>query len=144
MRLNLGCGADVREGWVNADLKARRPEVQAVDLRVTPWPWADGSASEIVAQDVLEHLPDTVAFFDEAWRVLADGGRLTVRVPRFDNENAWRDPTHLRAFHPTTFEYFDPETQWGRRYGMITERKWRILTLVDGGNIMVSMTPRRP
>jgi hypothetical protein len=44
MRLNLGSGGQaLGDGWTNVDLDGG--EVRH-DLRVTPWPFADGCASE--------------------------------------------------------------------------------------------------
>lgn len=129
MWILLGCGADNRgPGWVHHDRTAHSAHVQvAHDLEMRPWPWADGAAEVIEARMVLEHLRDTVAFMDECWRVLAAEGRLLVTVPHWRSENAWRDPTHLRAFHPDAFQYFDPTTPWGEVYGRFyTQRFWRL------------------
>ena len=144
LKLNLGCGFDARQGFVNVDRLALPGVDRVWDLRHTPWPWEDRTASTILALDVVEHLTDMVAFLDECWRVLEPGGALTVRVPRWDGENAWRDPTHVRAFHQTTFEYFDPDTEWGKKYTMYTQRKWRLAeSRVEGADIVAVMVPRK-
>jgi SAM-dependent methyltransferase len=49
------------------------------------WPVADGQASLIVCDNVLEHLPDPQGFFQEAYRVLAPGGSLCIRTPNLIN-----------------------------------------------------------
>ena len=81
-RLNLGCGFDHRDGYLNVDLNAfHEPDLVAdvTDLQMLP----AERYSEIVAQDVLEHLPrtTTVAALSEWNRLLAPGGRLCLRVP---------------------------------------------------------------
>jgi SAM-dependent methyltransferase len=136
-RLLLGCGEEKRKGWSHLDLSPLARADVVHDLETFPWPFEDGSCSEIEALDVLEHLGDTIAFMNECWRLLAPGGQLTVRVPHYQDENAWRDPTHRRAFHPDTFAYFDPQTTWGRRYGRLyTERVWTLARVeTRGGNI---------
>jgi len=86
MRLNLGCGSDVREGYINADLLTLScRDVVKVDLTVFPWPWRD--AEEILMLDVLEHfsyrLTDTI--LQEIWFTLKTGGFVEIQVPDFDH-----------------------------------------------------------
>lgn len=44
-------------------------------------PFDDGSFDYVIAVEVLEHLPDHVAFFRECARVLRPGGRLLLSTP---------------------------------------------------------------
>jgi SAM-dependent methyltransferase len=145
VRLNLGCGDDVQPGYVNHDFARHRPEVEVVhDLRVLPWPWADESAETIRLLDVLEHLPQVVPVIDECWRVLRPGGALHLRVPHYQSENAWLDPTHRRPFHLDSFDYFDPDTAWGTKYGFYTQRKWKLGSKrLLHGNVVVFMHARK-
>jgi glycosyltransferase involved in cell wall biosynthesis len=79
-RLNLGAGDDRREGYFSVDLRADVADILADAARL---PFADESISDIVATDLLEHFPAnrTAALLAEWRRVLAPGGKLTVRVP---------------------------------------------------------------
>ena len=81
-RLNLGCGWDIREGFLNVDLHDfHKPQLVAdvTDLSMLP----SEHYVEIVAQDVLEHLPrqSTVSVLAEWSRLLRTGGTLELRVP---------------------------------------------------------------
>lgn len=127
MRLNLGSGSDRLEGYVNVD-SAEMPGVDQVwDLDQYPWPWEDASVSRIRAFDVWEHLRQPLPFMREAWRVLTVGGILdihTVGVLVADNgqivrisPNYFRDPDHLRASDPHSFDYWIPGTYLNQRYG---------------------------
>lgn len=80
MKLNLGCGDDRRDGYVNVDL---RSEVADVVCDVTDLPFGDGSVDEVLASDIAEHFPRErlPAMFAEWRRVLRPGGTLTLRVP---------------------------------------------------------------
>lgn len=144
MRLNLGCGNLPRDGWVNHDRQMCAPCVDiAHDLDETPWPWADNSCSAIRAVDLLEHLSNFITFFNECWRILQPGGTIIVRVPRWDNVQVHIDPTHKRGYHAQSFDYLDPDTDYGAQYGMYTTRKWHILKVQDGLTITALMAPRK-
>jgi SAM-dependent methyltransferase len=104
-RLNLGCGTDVRPGYVNLDAAAL-PGVDVVhDLDVLPLPFEDETFREIVCQDVLEHV-DLVGVLRECHRILAPGGVLRVRSPHFTSAAVHVDPTHRRGFSIETLEFF--------------------------------------
>jgi SAM-dependent methyltransferase len=81
LRLNLGCGNDRREGYVNVDLRDDVADV-VCDVRKLEH-WGDATVDEIVAEDVLEHFAatETVAILEEWARALRPGGTLTVKVP---------------------------------------------------------------
>jgi SAM-dependent methyltransferase len=106
-KLNLGCGTDIRPGWVNLDSSREIPGVDVVhDLDGLPLPFADGSFDYILAQDVLEHLADPVATLKELHRILDRGGRLAIRVPHFTSRNNYIDPTHRNRFAIEWFDHF--------------------------------------
>ena len=102
MKLNIGCGPMWLEGYLNVDIEPvgallrqmLEQEITGVpvlaaktlqfDLR-QPWPWADGSVEEILADQFLEHLDDYELnhVLQEGFRVLRSGGRLHGRTPDF-------------------------------------------------------------
>jgi SAM-dependent methyltransferase len=45
------------------------------------WPIDDRAVNMIICDFVIEHLPDPAAFFNEAKRVLVEGGYLCIRTP---------------------------------------------------------------
>jgi SAM-dependent methyltransferase len=87
IKLNLGCGKHLLQGWINVDAVAREglkteytPDVTA-DVRALPF--ADDYADEAMAIHVIEHfyvweVPDLL----KEWRrVLKPGGRLVLECP---------------------------------------------------------------
>lgn len=127
--LNLGAGNRIIAGAVNHDLVKHRPEIDvAHDLNDLPWPWADNSFDKVLAIAVLEHLRiNLIQSVDECWRILRPGGVLYVKLPHWQHENSYLDPTHYWRFAPRTLNIFDPDTQYGHRYSFYTTRKWRVV-----------------
>jgi predicted SAM-dependent methyltransferase len=108
MKLNLGCGFDKREGFINADnFEACDPDVM-VDIQSAPWPFEDNQFDYILMKHVLEHVGATVDGFTqvmrELYRVLAPNGIIEIHVPHYRHDSYWSDPTHVRAFTLLTFE----------------------------------------
>ena len=84
MKLNLGCGLDIRDGYINIDVRKVHPKILVLDLEkelLKPFP--DNSAEEIVAKDFVEHLSWRIveAFLKDCFRVLKSGGRMYIQVP---------------------------------------------------------------
>lgn len=81
MKLNLGCGPDIREGWLNADIRRVKNVDVVHDARSLPYP--DESMDYILASDLIEHFPkkETESLLQEWKRVLKKGGGLEIRTP---------------------------------------------------------------
>ena len=104
-RLNVGCGKDIRAGWVNLDVTAL-PGVDVVhDIERLPLPFEDGEFDEIRCENVLEHV-DYAPVLKELYRILRPAGLLKIRVPHFTSRNNWVDPTHRKSFSIETFDFF--------------------------------------
>lgn len=100
--LHLGCGEDQPENWFNVDVVPEVEPDSVYDIEETPWPISSESTRHIKARHVVEHLSDQDAFFDEAARVLAPGGYLTVVVPVGENQDEDQD-------HENVWTYRTPE-----------------------------------
>jgi SAM-dependent methyltransferase len=98
IKLNIGCGGDIRPGFINIDI-LEAPGVDLVwDIRprmqweehIYPYPgslpWPDSSVDEILASHCIEHFiyhhaPDLI----RDWiRMLRPGGRIEIITPDFD------------------------------------------------------------
>ena len=108
LRLNLGCGLHQPAGYINVDIKPL-PGVDLIADVDQPWPWKDGTVTEIIASHIFEHINKPIEFMAEAWRVLADDGILDIRVPHWQHIYAYTDPTHKRFCTELTFDYWVPE-----------------------------------
>jgi hypothetical protein len=117
MKLNLGCGFNKYEGYVNVDsAPACAPDI-VWDLEETPWPWEDDSVEEILMEHVLEHLGETsrdyLRIWQEMYRVGKNGCAIKIVVPHWNHDNFHNDPTHKRPVTPEGIELFDQAINLG-------------------------------
>lgn len=114
-KLNLGCGRDICQGWINLD-RASLPGVDVVhDVEQLPLPFKDKYFDHIQAKDVLEHV-DCIRVLRDLHRILKDGGTLDIRVPHFTSADNYIDPTHRQRFSIRTFEFFVANSAFARDY----------------------------
>lgn len=111
MKLNLGCGYNKAEGWINVDKYATcSPDLQ-VDLEQTPWPFETSSVDEILLNHTLEHLGESssvfLAMMVEIYRVCRNGAVVQINVPHPRHDNFINDPTHVRIITPELLLLFD-------------------------------------
>jgi predicted SAM-dependent methyltransferase len=88
LRLHLGCGSNLKPGWINIDL-ARGADLM-LDLR-KPFPFDDSCCSIIYSEHFLEPVqyPETAcSLLKQCYRVLDPGGLLSLVVP--DGESVLR------------------------------------------------------
>ena len=108
LKLNLGCGKNTLEGYLNVD-KFGEPDLQH-DLETFPWPWPDNSVDEIVLNHVLEHLGATTDIYfgiiKEIHRICQPGATLHIAVPHPRHDDFINDPTHVRAVTPSSLKLF--------------------------------------
>ncbi len=107
LKLNVGCGRNTMDGFLNCDQNPAPHVDLAFDLQ-KDWPLEDNSAGVIYASHVIEHLTDPFTFMREAWRVLMPGGQMTLRMPYGSHRAAWWDLTHIRPWFPESFCMFQP------------------------------------
>jgi len=110
IKLNLGCGQNLKEGYINVDkFNSFSPDV-VCDLEVTPWPFESNSVDEITMYHVLEHLgADVNVFFavmKEMYRVCAPGAVIHIAVPHPRSDSFDGDPTHVRPINQYVMSLF--------------------------------------
>lgn len=105
-KLNLGCGENKKEGYVNVDwVPLVEPDV-AHDLNVYPYPFADNTFDLVEADHVLEHLDRPFQAMKEIHRVAKPGAEILLRVPHFSR--GFTHAEHSHGFDVTFPLYFDP------------------------------------
>jgi predicted SAM-dependent methyltransferase len=103
MKINLGCGSDYREGFVNVDKQGKCDVVW--DLEKTPLPFEDNSVEYVLAKHILEHITNLLPLLNDLHRICKNGAIIHIEVPLYDNPNFWDNPTHVRPFTEWTFDF---------------------------------------
>ena len=112
-KINLGCGKDYLDDWVNVDFYDDSTCDIKHDLEVFPWPWEDNSVSEIRIIHTLEHLGADwkvyIKILQEMYRVCEDDAHIQVDVPSPWHWNYISDPTHVRPVTQDGLNLFSKE-----------------------------------
>ncbi|MEO1440193.1 MAG: methyltransferase domain-containing protein, partial [Chloroflexota bacterium] len=91
LQLNLGCGFDIRAGWLNVDIenwKKKKPDAEGVliahDLR-RPLPLPEGCCAFVYSSHFWEHLDYQTGYrmMQDVHRMLQPGGIFRVVVPDY-------------------------------------------------------------
>ena len=94
LKINLGCGTDIRQGFVNCDIRENVGVDRVFDLS-KGLPFKNGEVDYILAQDILEHFGfrETEPMLREWARVLCPGGMMEIQVPNIEKhiKDYWDD-----------------------------------------------------
>ena len=111
LKINLGCGYDGKEGYVNVDrVKTPCVDVLADVMRL---PFREGVFCEGYMSHVLEHLPDPDGGMRELCRIVEGGGAIIIRVPHAFTHSSFLNPTHRIHFLIGTVLYWTHFNEFG-------------------------------
>lgn len=121
-RLNVGCGRDIKKGYVNLD-KSRIKGVDVVhDLDKYPWPFPGNYFDEVYGQDVIEHVEDLVKAMKEINRISKNNAIVRLIVPYWHSSAAFY-PNHNYFFNVDSFKLFtEPDRTYDNHYGFKLEK----------------------
>jgi len=106
------------------------------DLEKLPWPFADDSADEIHAYELLEHLghlgnaEEFFAHFNEIWRILKPGGHLAATCPAWNSRWAFGDPGHRRVISRESLVYLQ-RPEYKKQVGITAMTDYRSIYIGD-------------
>jgi len=104
-KLNLGCGDDIKKGWINVDNEKHVEGIDMVyDINNLPLPWKDNSIDEVKLYSVLEHLDNPYSFMLELHRISKNGTKLYLKYPHYSATLLWKNIQHKRGFAWKTFD----------------------------------------
>jgi SAM-dependent methyltransferase len=121
-KLNMGSGKDWREDYFNTDFDPYWEPDAVLDFsrdlpigqpletqRFGIVALENNFFDEIIANDVLEHIPNLTLAMTSCLNLLRVGGLFRIAVPYDLSWGAWQDPTHVRAFNERSWLYY---TDW--------------------------------
>lgn len=105
-KLNLGCGKDIKKGYVNLDVVDYGGNM-IHDINSFPYPFADNTFDEIYASHILEHLDSFHKTVTELYRIAKPDAKIIVYAPFFLNTKYFGEPDHKIPFSIRTFDNYE-------------------------------------
>jgi len=101
-KLNIGCGSDIKEGWINLDY-CKAEGIDVVHDLEKKLPFKDNEFDLIYASHILEHIKNYEQLIGELRRILKEGGILEIKVPHHSYQGAYTE-WHTRFFNWYSFK----------------------------------------
>jgi predicted SAM-dependent methyltransferase len=81
-KLQIGCGQNVLDGWLNSDFRPKRSHIMHLDA-TRAFPLPDNAFDFVFSEHMIEHVPYVggVNMLNECFRVLKPGGTLRISTP---------------------------------------------------------------
>lgn len=110
-RIDIGCGAQPREGYAGVDVLALEGVSFVRDVERHGLPFSDSTVSRVATLHFLEHVSDLVFVMNEIHRVCCADAIVDISVPTLLGPYAAADPTHVRLFNARTLSYFEASSE---------------------------------
>lgn len=113
IKLDIGCGPNPIEGFEGCDTIKFDKVKHVFNAGQDVWSFENDSVDEIHAAHFLEHLTnlggawERTHFFNEAYRVMKKGAKMTLIFPHWASNRYYGDPTHKEPFSEMGFYYLD-------------------------------------
>lgn len=107
-KLNIGCGTDIKEGWINLDMHGENGADIIFNLKDIyenkKLPFNDNSIDEIYCSHVLEDFIEPIPLLNEFVRVLKYGGRMQLETPT--EQSTWTSIYHQKPYSIVMFYHY--------------------------------------
>lgn len=128
MKIHLGCGNNLLDGYLNIDKYVKADGVMNLDIFNLPFD--DGEAELVLAEHLVEHLSfdEERKFFYEMFRILKPNGVLKIEVPDFEwvVEKFIESRDEFNTFYKVGVDnhYFGNGPECDNRWGILTTAIW--------------------
>src|SRR6185369_3758780 len=77
---------------------------------------ATESVEEVLGENVIEKVPNIIAFIDEVYRILIPGGIAKFTAPYYSSKGAWSSPLTVRAICDETLNFSNKEWRENNKF----------------------------
>ena len=113
MKLNIGCGLNKIDAYINIDKYAASSPDQVMDAESFPWPFETSQVDEVLFNHSLEHMGAQTEVFlgimKELYRVCKPGAKIQINAPHPRHDSFLGDPTHVRVISPQVLSLFNQQ-----------------------------------
>jgi len=107
LKLNIGCGNKVIEGFLGVDKFPCSAAEYICDIENEKLPFNNNSVDEVILDNLIEHIKDIPLIFEELIRVCCKGAKIKIITPHFSSLSSWIDPTHVHHLSYFSFDHFE-------------------------------------
>ena len=125
MKLNIGCGRDIKEGYINLDVTQLDGVNIIWDLSEFPYPFEDNYFDEVLSQGTIELInADFIEIMEELYRICKDKAIIKIRCPAFPSMCSAQDPLTKKFMTYRSFDYFCDFWHYSKARFKIKKRKY--------------------
>lgn len=114
LKLNIGCGNDYREGYINLDFSNISSDGKSIKIDIihnflkAPLPFEDNSVDEVIFRETLEHISrqNSLRVLKDIYRIMSPGAKLDLTVPPALEQLKLLMMAMLSAKNPTMDDFF--------------------------------------
>lgn len=115
LKINLGCGEDYKEGYVNIDISKLVRADLYLDLEKEKLPYGDSTVDEFRAWHFLEHVKDLSPIMEEIWRVGKHNAKIHIQTPYAFSHWNLSNIHHHQMITEYTFKFWENWRLAGKR-----------------------------
>ncbi len=98
MKLHFGCGDDIKEGWINIDIRENKGIDESFDFNIFPYPFNNNTFDYIYSRNVIEYMKDPIRVIRELHRIAKDEAVIEIIVPHYRSSCAHTDTLNNNWF----------------------------------------------